>query len=706
MAGAHMRRAGHIAVIVGLVAASCAGGDDGFRRGIDGLAERPSNPTCVAFPKPSNPSKISLEDAYPNVQLRRTTAIEAHPEGGWLATTKEGRLWAWEAREDATARVVLDLRDRVDSRPNEAGLLGLAVHPDFASNGWIFLSYTLQTDEGLTSRISRMTSSEGLAELDPTSEVVVLEQRQPYGNHNGGHIAFGLDGNLYIGFGDGGSAGDPLGAGQDTNTWLGKILRVDVTGAVPYGVPDDNPFVAGGGLPEIYAWGLRNPWKFAFDPETGELWAADVGQNAMEEVDRIELGGNYGWNKKEGSQCYRSEPCDGAFIDPVAEYPHSEGRSVTGGVVVRGGKLPSLEGRYLFADFQSGKLWATGFDSSTGQGKPDLLIPATGIYASTFGRSESGDVLVADYNSGSFYRLSEQPGGEVVQAPQVLSATGCSDPDEVTEPSTGLIPYVPAHTFWSDGADKRRWMGLPDGSAATLDRGRLIFPQGSVLRKDFIRGGERISTRLMVHHPEGWAGYVYRWRADGSDADLVDGLTDEAAGGMWHFPSQAACVQCHTEASGRALGLEVRQLAHPIDYGDGAMADQLTVLSRIGVVDGLPSSAEPYPSRNTTGREAARAWLHVNCASCHQPEASSVALDLRYDTPLEATGLCDAPERGDLGVAGGKLLSPGEPQNSILIKRIKEPGVWRMPPVGSLQVDEVGVGLIETWIAELERCDG
>jgi glucose/arabinose dehydrogenase len=312
--------------------------------------------------------------------------------------------------QDGTAAVALDIRDRVDAAPSEAGLLGIAFHPRFAENGEVFLSYTA-TGAPLISRISRFVSRDGGRTVDPASEVVILTQPQPFANHNGGQIVFGPDGFLYIGLGDGGSGGDPQGNGQNPNTLLGKILRINVDSRTPeqgYGIPPDNPFAGGGGRGEIFATGLRNPWRFSFDRTGGKLWAADVGQNAWEEVDIIVRGGNYGWNAREGAHCF--EPAQGCrtegLIDPVAEYPNAAGDcSVTGGYVYRGAAVPALAGNYLYGDFCSGKIWGLPLGANGNpSGAPRLLLDST-AQISSFAEGNDGEIYLLNFGEGTVHRV-------------------------------------------------------------------------------------------------------------------------------------------------------------------------------------------------------------------------------------------------------------------------------------------------------------
>jgi glucose/arabinose dehydrogenase len=293
----------------------------------------------------------------------------------------------------------LDLRDRVGISANEQGLLGLALHPDYASNGRFFVNYT---DLDGDTVISRFQVSAEPNRADPSSETAILQIDQPFPNHNGGGLAFGPDGYLYIGMGDGGSGGDPRGNAQSLDTLLGKMLRINVDGAEPYTTPPDNPFPS---RPEIWAYGLRNPWRFSFDPLTHDLYIADVGQNVWEEVNfqpAGALGGaNYGWNILEGTHEYEGGATEG-LTPPVAEYSHDGNCSVTGGVVVRDPALPELMGVYLYGDYCSGLIWGLVRDS--GGAWQSALLFQTGLNVSTFGQGVAGEVYLADHE-GALYRL-------------------------------------------------------------------------------------------------------------------------------------------------------------------------------------------------------------------------------------------------------------------------------------------------------------
>jgi len=300
----------------------------------------------------------------------------------------------------------LDIRDRVGSRASEQGLLGLAFLPNFSSQGKFFVNYTNQEGHTVISRFS--VSGIESDQVDPGSEVKLMLIEQPYANHNGGMVAFGPDNFLYLGIGDGGAADDPLGSGQSTNSLLGKILRIDVISTDEYSIPSDNPFVQGGGRAEIWAYGLRNPWRFSFDRLTGDLYIGDVGQNAWEEINFLPAGSaggvNFGWNYYEGSYPFQGTPQSGAiFIDPIYEYGHDQGCSVTGGVVYRGSELPTWRGVYLFGDYCSGRVW--GLSRTSDASWMSQVLFETGYQIVSFGEDAFGEVYLVDH-AGDIYKLS------------------------------------------------------------------------------------------------------------------------------------------------------------------------------------------------------------------------------------------------------------------------------------------------------------
>jgi glucose/arabinose dehydrogenase len=301
----------------------------------------------------------------------------------------------------------LDIQARVGDQANEQGLLGLAFHPEYADNGYFFINYT---DTSGTTVISEWQVSENPDAGDADSEQILMRVQQPFGNHNGGGVKFGPDGYLYLSLGDGGSGGDPQNHGQNTGTLLGTLLRIDPDLNGGYTIPEDNPFVNGEGQPEIWAYGLRNPWRFTFDDITGDLYIADVGQNAIEEIN-FEAAGtpggqNYGWNYREGTQAFRGEiPAGLELVDPVFEYTHSEGCSITGGHVVRAEHLPEWSGIYIYGDYCNGRVW--GLLQGADGWQSELLFNS-GVNISAFGKDEAGDIYLLDHRNGAVLRLEPQ----------------------------------------------------------------------------------------------------------------------------------------------------------------------------------------------------------------------------------------------------------------------------------------------------------
>ena len=375
-------------------------------------------PTAAATPT-TNPGKAQTTPAYtthmPDPAAYTWVSVASgiqNPTDIKSPLDSSGRLFILEQRgrililKNGTMldQPFLDISDRVGSSGSEQGLLGLAFHPKFSQNGFFYVNYT---DLNGNTHIVRFTASGDSA--DPGSEKKLLLVQQPFPNHNGGALAFDPSGYLMIGLGDGGSGGDPYGNAQSTNTLLGKILRLDVDGGDPYAIPVDNPFAKGGGKPEIWAYGLRNPWRFSFDHQTNDLWIADVGQNMWEEIDYVPAGTpgglNFGWNKMEATHPFKGENQPG-FTAPVAEYSHNSGCSVSGGYVYRGASLPEWQGVYFYGDYCSGKIWGL---ASPPTGSQPVELFQTGFKISTFGLDDAGELYVADYGSSTIYRLKKRP---------------------------------------------------------------------------------------------------------------------------------------------------------------------------------------------------------------------------------------------------------------------------------------------------------
>jgi uncharacterized repeat protein (TIGR03806 family) len=679
------------------------------------LDSRPANPTCKAPARPVLATGVTTKGVFPALTFTLPVVMVQAPgdTSRWFVAQKGGIVKTF-ANMDAVpgATNFIDITARVNSAPNEAGLLGMAFHPGWQQNHQVFLSYTRPCpngrtacqSSGLLSTVSRFTSADGGQTLDPASEAVILQLDQPYTNHNGGNIAFGPDGDLYIGFGDGGSGGDPQKNGQNVNVLLGKMLRIDVSNGAPYAIPPTNPFAKGGGKPEIFAWGLRNPWRWSFDSATGDFWVGDVGQDTYEEIDLLKVGGNYGWNVREGFHCYGAMTCASAgMIDPIVEYPHNgNGCSVTGGYVYRGALIPSLVGTYVYGDFCTGKTWGLFYDAM-GKPAPQVLL-AGGIQISSFGQGPDGELYILNYGNGKILQLVPSMAGPPPNFPPTLSATGCVDPKNAQIPAPGLIPYDVNAALWSDGADKERWMALPDGGKIHIGAdGDWDFPNGTVLMKTFRVGGKRIETRLFVRHDDnGWAGYTYEWDDQEKDAALLPAGKTKAVGNQtWYYPSRSDCLRCHSAAAGGSLGLETAQLNKVFTYPNGKLANQINTLDHIGLFDAAPPAMPP-----ALGGDG-RSYLHANCSFCHRPGGTGGGpADFRFATPVPMMNVCNvAPSAGDLGVAGAKLVVPGNPGQSVVSLRMHALDANRMPPLATRVVDPAGTQAVDGWISSLMSCN-
>lgn len=669
-----------------------------------GLDARPANTTCVAPPRPSTGAPVKLVPAFGGMKFDQPLGLVQAPgnDRRWYVVEKGGRILTFEEGDRAPS-VALDLDDKVFAEPDEAGLLGLVFHPDFPADPRAFVYY-LTEEGGFRAVLASFQVGNGGRTFDPGSEVELLSLDREDDFHNGGQLAFGPDGYLYLSLGDGGDGGNA----RDLTLLFGKVLRLDVSDT-PYAIPADNPYASGGGRPEIWASGFRNPWRFSFDRDTGDLWLGDVGKSEREEVDRVLPGLDYGWDRIEGTLCFKG-PCDEPGAPPVLEYDHGVGKCITGGFVYRGDAIPALQGTYLYADYIAGSIWGL-FPEET---EPRVLME-TSINPASFAESTHGELYVVDPAGGTVYALVAD-GNPADGFPRRLSETGCMDPADPKRPGPALIPYAVNAALWSDGADKERWFAIPDGEHITLlDDGDWDLPIGTVIVKTFRLACRPVETRLFVRHDDGgWAGYSYEWNEDGTDAVLLaTGKTVQrhGGGGTWTFPSRGDCMSCHTAAAGRTLGPETAQLNREIRWPTGRRANIVDTLAHVDLfanppeTDALHLPALPDPYGDAPLADRARSYLHANCAACHRPGGSGQGdLDMRYDA--EHMEVCGAePLEGDLGVAGALLVAPGDPSHSLVSVRMHALGRGRMPPIGTAVIDEAGGALVDDWIRSLDSCE-
>ncbi len=694
-----------------------------------------------AFPLDADLGSVAVSEPFPNLSnFSRPIFLTAEPPppvpeayDRVYVVQQRGLIRVFENRpdvEDADLGTLVDLSALVHPSGNEQGLLGMAFDPDFWDNGYFYVNYTApgaRCDIGVScTRIVRYETVGSPPALvdgdgDPT---LLLEFQQDFGNHNGGMLAFGPDGMLYIAIGDGGSANDPNNRAQTLSNILGSLARIDPHLPPPY-VPSDNPFAdLAGAVGEIFHFGLRNPWRFSFDRLNGDLWIGDVGQNAFEEVNHLTNGTpggvNFGWRRCEGNDpnigsCELDDP---TLTFPVIEYAQSQaGGAVMGGYVYRGSRVPSLYGVYLYADSVTSTMYA--WDQV---GSPTILGNLVSAPVS-FGEDQNGELYVVSLN-GQIYWFDElAPGSGGGPPPTRLSDTGLFSDVANLVPAPGLVEYDVNTQLWSDRALKRRWLALPDGeSIGFAPTGAWAYPDGTAFVKHFelpVAPGltERLETRVMLKQRTGWVGYTYRWNDTDTDADLLtaplDEVFDVALPGAdptqtWHYPGPTECLGCHTDAGGRVLGGRTRQLNRSFDYSDfgTGVDEQLVAWSCAGLLDTViadASSYEAFAALDDGGQpnhRRARSYLASNCSFCHQPLAPAPGgLDLRFDPAVDDMNLLGvAPSEGDLGVAGALRVLPGDHDNSVLWLRADSSDPDLRMAAGTRLRDPKALDVLAAWI--------
>ena len=699
----------------------------------------------VGSPEP--PTAYRSQRVFEQLTLENPVELLAVPgTNRLLALEVKGRILSFVNQPQvAQADLALDLAQHVQGFYR---LYGFAFHPRFEENRYCYVAYVLQPKTAEGSRVSRfrITASDPPT-IDPASEEILLTWIS--GGHNGACLQFGPDGCLYISTGDGGDSFPPDGrnTGQDLSDLLASILRIDVDAAEEgkkYRVPRDNPFVGlAGARPEIWAYGLRNPWKMSFDPQDGSLWVGDVGWELWEMVYRIERGGNYGWSVVEGRQPVHGERKRGPtpILPPTVEHSHTEARSITGGYVYGSSRLPQLKGAYVYGDYVTGKVWGLRHEGPRVTWLEELVD--TPLQIVCFGLDHDGEVLLVDYE-GAIHRLIENPAAQANHDfPTRLSETGLFASTAEHVPAPGVVPYSIVAEPWSDGAVAERFVALPGESQLGVYekenvqighvKGAWQYPDGAVLAKTLSlpadsqapgRGPRRIETQILHMDGDTWRGYSYLWNEEQTDAELApaEGTTlaltvsdTQAAGGSrrqsWTVASRTQCILCHTTRAGSIHGFNATQLNqdHAYNSPSGRRVDnQLRTLEHIGLFKQPPQPSkqplvDPY-DHSASLAERARTYLHVNCAHCHRRGGGGSAfIDLRYELPLEKTNLLGArPIQGTFGIHGAQLMFPGQPSHSVLFYRLAKLGRGRMPFFGSSVVDQQGVKLLRDWIEQVD----
>lgn len=727
-----------------------------------GPLERVPN-TTLQFPASPPQFGYTLANAFSTVPLSQPVCITSPPgeTNRLFILEKGGNIVVITNLAAPNRTVFMSLSVLTDS---ESGLIGMAFHPGYATNGYFYLftSRNLTTSQG-TGRhqcISRFEVSASNPNLGlPGSEQLLLFQRDSAGNHNGGDLHFGPDGYLYASVGDEGQQYNGGGHAQIiTNKFFSAILRIDVdkrpgnllpnphpANSTNYLIPADNPYIgltSFNGQPvnpanirtEFYSIGYRNPWRMSFDPGTGFLYVADVGQDRYEEVSVITNGANAGWSYYEGKQLakplYPGQPLIFAnpppgLVLPIQDYAHgtstNQGNSISGGIVYRGSRISQLYGAYVFGDYTSGNIWFLRYDG-TNTIPFQRITGANGPVA--FGADpRNGDVLIAQINNGQIGRLDYSGVPSGAPLPPTLANTGAFSDLATLTPNAGIVPYDLNVPFWSDNALKTRWFSVPNTNL-TLgfnSTGNWLSPTGSVWIKHFdleLTNGvpasrKRLETRFIVRNPNGIYGVTYRWDS-ATNATLVaetgldETFTINDGGTMrtqvWHYPSRSECIACHTPQGGLALGFNTAQLNRDFDYG-GSVTNQLEALSLAGYFSGTVSNRHLFSALANATNDAvsleyrARSYFAANCVQCHQPGAVHSALwDARISTPGPLNGIINGPLNNTFGNTNNRVIAPGSLANSVLFQRIANFGPSHMPPLATSVINTQAVNLLASWI--------
>jgi uncharacterized repeat protein (TIGR03806 family) len=707
-------------------------------RKASGLDRRVPWTTSRVQGSPEPPSPYWHQPAFPHVKFDNPLDMAQVPGTKRLAVAQQnGKVFTFENNPETNAKhQLLALKSNI---------YGLAFHPKYAENGYVFVATIRNFDKPDGSQVVRFKVKQtDPPEVDPASETVILTW--PPGGHNGGCIRFGNDGYLYLATGDGSGIADQRETGQRIDDLLGSILRVDVDkpdAGKNYGIPPDNPFLnVKGARPEVYAYGLRQPWRFDFDRETGDLWAGDVGQDLWEMVYRIEKGGNYGWSVTEGNHPFRPTRKHGPtpILPAVVEHNHHEFRSITGGTVYHGTRFPELRGFYVYGDYDTGRVWAFQYDAKAKKATKQFELFDSQMRIVAFGEDAAGELYLVDHQGGLLHKIVRPvaiPGAPPPAFPTKLSQTGLLASTKEHTPAPGVIPYSVNAELWSDGAAKQRFMAIPGEEKIVYEAMTYPqpapganpgwrFPNGTVFVKTFSLDGKRIETRLLVGErvmgnedigDQVWLGYTYRWNDAQTDAELVEkqGRDEKykVAGReqTWHFPSRTECTLCHTMSAKYVLGMNTLQANRDHDYGD-CVANQLATYQHIGLfTKPLPAPPEKlakladYHDAGQPLDARARSYLHANCSHCHRKWGGGNAdFQLLFPLALKDTGIANVkPGHGDLDVKDARLLIPGDPDKSLIYLRMNRLGLGRMPHVASTVIDDEGTKIVRDWIGGLAK---
>ena len=682
------------------------------------------------------PLPFSLQPAFPHPNLSLLTMLRPVPgteSGGpdrLLVLNFSGIASTFPNRPGAAIKAdpFLDLAKHTGQ---DLQAYSIAFHPRFPAVPHIYSLWNRRAPKPGENTLARFTVTRlDPPQADPASEQVLL--RWPSVGHNGGEIAFGPDGMLYVSVGDRSAPGDPQDMGQRVDLISGGVLRLDIDrndAGENYAVPPDNPFVGQPGvLPEIWAYGLRNPWRLSFGPD-GDLWTGDNGDDSWESVHLVRRGANFGWSTFEGSHPFkRHRPLAGpnpTLTPPVIELPHSESRSVIGGLVYTGKKFPGLLGHYLFGDYVTGGVWAFKWDGTAPQHYRRIADGAESVVG--FMQDRSGEILLCCHN-GNIMRLvvNDVDAAPAKEFPAKLSETGLFASTATHTAAPGVVPYAINAEPWADGARARRLLAVSAWQTLTIDTANnqhWALPNGSAVARtleiptDF--GPRRVETQVMFRENSTWSFRTYAWNEAQDDADLmvaegatrpVPGLADRT----WRFAPRAECTICHSAANRHTLGLTTAQLNRDADFTPlgRRVENQVAALADTGLLKPAELGEPAKWPRRTPPHEAiasldlrARSYLDINCAHCHRfgGVGGRAQFQLGATIPLEEAGLVNGAPLAPLLGEGSRIVAPGAPERSELFHRftLKEGG--RMPLLGTMQTDPEGAALLRAWIESLPR---
>jgi uncharacterized repeat protein (TIGR03806 family) len=622
--------------------------------------------------------------------------------------------------------------------------LSIIFHPNYVKNRQVFIFANVRRREGANGQRQERDQIWRFHVAETAPFAIVPESGEKIvewtsAGHDGGDMAFGPDGDLYIAAGDGTTGSDPDITGQDITDLKASILRIDVDHPAPgkpYSVPKDNPFLhIPNARPEIWAFGVRNPWRMSFDPATGNLWLGDVGQDLWEMIYLVRRGGNYGWSVMEGSHPFYPERKIGPapISPPIVEHHHSEARSITGGYVYHGKRLPELANHYLYCCYQTGTVW--GFRYENGKVLDHRVLADSTYNCAAWGRDHANELYLIAL-SGEILQLDPNPRAKegASKFPELLSQTGIFESVPAQKPARGVLSYSVNTPGWHDGASMTRLLAVPNDDTINAGSSRgWEFLDGAVavqtLSLEMEHGNPAsrkvIETRLMTRQGGEWAGYSYEWNDEQTDARLVpkEGrerkfrISDAAVPGAarqqtWRFLSRAECMVCHSRAANFVLGLSTLQLNRP--HESAAAENQLALLQRAGYLkpplssppDKQPRLVNPY-DQSAALEPRVRSYLHANCSQCHVADGGGNArMELEFTTARDKMNVIGvAPLQGKFEIPEAELIAPGDPFRSVMLYRISKLGGGRMPQVGSSVVDRAAVKLFHDWIVSLPAHD-